>query len=176
MASAQISLPQSGFAGDINNPVQGFPVSIVALDDGHGHTGLVACQFAVSFPKGVFNFPIGGELASSYIQLGDLPENNGASGSWTVTANSPQDGVLNINLSLIAGQSPITDTAGGSLLLINFPVFLNPSTPTPETITISFRGPTGFHSQVVGTTNPPPPYVTAALGLPVTGVITINPV
>jgi len=162
-SSAALLLPQSGFAGDINAPVVGFPVEIASLTDGT-HQGLVAANLAISYPPGVFGSPA--------VRLGSIPA-GGVPGAWKTVFNSPQDGVLNILLSVNEETNGIMGTEGGSLVLIDFPVTLNPSDLQDQIIEISVRGPTGLHTQVVGN---PGAYSLESLGLPATGKITINPV
>jgi large repetitive protein len=169
--AATITLPTSGFSGTVGTTVMNFPVDIANLSDGT-HVGLSSATLAVTFPTGVFNFPVGGSLAASDVSLGSIPETNGGASNWTVSANSPADGVLNISLTAQPGDT-ISSTAGGSLVNINFPVSssFNPSSPTPETIqVVSSSG--SFHTQVVGSNGT---YTTSSLGLPASGTITIDP-
>ncbi len=145
-------------------------IDIANLSDGTGHIGLASATFVVTFPSGVFGFPIGGGTATAQVSFGSIPLANGGSADWNLTANSPADGTLLVTLSAKPGGI-ISTTAGGSLAIINFPVILNTSSPTPENIQIvAVSGST--HTQVVGSNGA---YVANSLGLPANSVVVINP-
>src|SRR5947209_3674456 len=114
---ATITLPTSGFTGKVGSTVMNYPVNIAGLSDGT-HVGLSSANLAVTFPAGVFSFPVGGSLATSDVNLGSIPSGNGGSSNWTLSANSPADGTLNISLTAKVGDT-ITSTTGGSLVTIN---------------------------------------------------------
>jgi hypothetical protein len=172
-----LSMPATGFAGQEGGTVAAFPVSINQLQDSASHVGLSAATIAMTFPTGVFSFPIGSQAATSLVHLGTVPLTTGTL-NWTLTANSPADGTLNV--SLLAKTGGIINTNnppnGGTLFTIDFPVsdVYNPTVPTDEAITIvSANG--IVHTQVqskdsgsggVYRLSPTPPYA---------GTITINP-
>jgi large repetitive protein len=169
-----LTLPASGYAGDVANPILAYPINVTTLNDGSGHTGLASVTLAVSFPRGVFNFPIGGNQASVDVNLGSIPLSDtvdrGGAADWNLTANSNADGNLLINLSAKAGDQ-LASTAGGSLVTINFPILFDPQTPTAEAVTVVSAIAT-THTSMVGTNGT---YVSTALGLPATGSVTVNP-
>jgi Putative Ig domain/Bacterial Ig domain len=168
--SGLFRLPSSGYGGSVTSPVMNFPVNITALTDGT-HTGLAAATVVLTYPVGVFGVPTGGDAASLLVSLGSIPLANGGTAHWQLAANSPADGLLVVTLSANRGDA-ITSISGGSLVTINFPVVANPSAATPETITVlTSAGST--HTSLVGSNGT---YIAASLGLPTSGVITINPV
>jgi hypothetical protein len=173
-----LSMPATGFSGQEGGTVAAFPVSINQLQDSGSNVGLSAATIAMTFPTGVFNFPVGGNAATTLIHLGSVPLTTGST-NWTLTANSPADGTLNVSLSAKTGGIINTNNPpnGGTLFTIDFPVsgVYNPTVATDEAITIvSANGivHTQVQSNVSGTAglyklSPTPPY---------TGTITINPV
>ena len=140
--------------------------------------GLTSATLAVTFPTGVFNFPVGSNLASADVSLGSVPLSDtaspGGAADWTLSANSPADGQLNITLTAQTGEGITTNNpaTGGSLVTINFPVSAtyNPASATAEAITVvTANG--SVHTSILGsngtyTLNPTPPY---------SGSITIHP-
>jgi len=163
-----LSLPITGFSGTAGSPVMDYPINLSALTDGT-HVGLASATLVITFPPGVFDFPVGSSAATVHVHLGSIPLANGGASKWHFAANSFGDGVLVINLS--ADADVLTSTAGGSLVTIDFPVVLNAMNPTPETIKIvKDRGPS--HTGIVGSNGT---YTTSFLGLPASGIITIDP-
>jgi uncharacterized repeat protein (TIGR03803 family) len=176
-----LTLPSSGFSGQQGGTVLAFPININQLEDAASptnHVGLASASFAISYPAGVFNFPVGGNLATANVHLGSIPLADtvapGGAADWTVTANSPRDGVLDISLTVKPGvpsKAIATDIGGGSLVTVDFPVSpnYNPSTPTAQVISaMSLIDAT--HTSITGANgsyllNPSPPY---------NGSITIN--
>jgi uncharacterized repeat protein (TIGR03803 family) len=170
-----LSMPSSGYfaQGDIGT-VMNFPISVNALTDGT-HVGLAAASITVAYPLGVFSFPVGGQLASSYVSLGSVPLSDtaapGGAADWILQANCPVDGVLSISLSAKTGDKITTNPGGGTLALINFPVnhTYNPAGSTGESIQIVNNSAQG-HTQISAnsgnyTLSPAPPY---------SGSVTIN--
>jgi Putative Ig domain/Bacterial Ig domain len=145
-------------------------IDVANLNDGSGHFGLASGTFVVTFPTGVFNFPTGNNAATANVSDGSILLASGGTSNWSLTANSPADGTLLVTLSAKPGRI-INSTAGGSLVIITFPVILNANTTTLETIQIiATSGPT--HTQIVGSNGT---YATSSLGLPARGVMVINP-
>jgi hypothetical protein len=149
-----LGMPSSGFMGSEGTTVAAFPVSINQLQDngsfngGTNHVGLAVANFAITFPTGVFAFPVGSNAATAFVHLGSVPTS-----FFTITANSPGDGSLNITLQAQTGHNITTNTppGGGTLVTIDFPVSntFNPAVDTPETITlVSANG--SAHTQVQG--------------------------
>ncbi|HEV3081903.1 MAG TPA: putative Ig domain-containing protein, partial [Gemmataceae bacterium] len=148
-----------------------FPINAGTLS-----AGLSSANLAVSFPTGVFNFPVGSNRASADVALGSVPKSDtvspGGAADWTLSANSPGDGQLNISLIAKSGKQITTSTGGGSLVTVSFPVSpaFDPSSATNESITVVAAGGT-FHTSLVGTStytlSPAPPYA---------GSVTITPV
>jgi hypothetical protein len=97
--AARLLLPTSGFVGDAKaGVVMDFPISINQLQDNDlptNHVGLAGAQLAVTFPPGVFNFPIGSNHATANVSLGSVPLSDpvlpAGAADWTLTANSPVD-------------------------------------------------------------------------------------
>jgi uncharacterized repeat protein (TIGR03803 family) len=168
-ASASFNLPATGFAGNgAGGMILNVPVKVSNLANGLG-----AANIAVSFPTGVFNFPLGGNGATADVALGAIP--TGGAANWNLTANSTADGLLNITLSAKPGKSITTSIAANSLVLVNFPISpdFNPPASTSETITIGAHN-GSFNTQIVGggstgayALSPGPPY---------TGTVTVNPI
>jgi uncharacterized repeat protein (TIGR03803 family) len=181
--ATRLSLPTSGYAGDARiGTVMDFPIAINQLQDNDlptNHVGLAGAQLAVTFPPGVFNFPIGSNRATSNVNLGSVPLSDpvlpGGAPDWTLTANSPADGQLNIQLAAKSGKNITNNNpaTGGSLVTIDFPVnsTYNPGSPEVEAIkVVAANG--SFQTGVAGNNgayllSPAPPYA---------GNITINPV
>ena len=164
-----LSLPTTGFSGSLHCPVMNYEIDMTKLDDGNGHMGFVYATFVLTFPTKVFDFPVGASQATPNVSLGSIPLAYGGTNFWNVTANSPSDGVLAI--SLIPKEPTVTSTTGGSLVLISFPVLLNPSTPTPETIQVVST----YHNTNTLIVSFSGQYPTASLGLPAAGTVTILP-
>src|SRR5262249_33750418 len=98
-----LSMPNSGYTGVPGGTVLSFPININQLQDARSptnHVGLVSATIDITFPTGVFDFPVGGNLVSlaGLVHLGSVPLSHVPSG-WLLTANSPTDGVLVISLS-----------------------------------------------------------------------------
>ena len=179
-ATVYLNLPSTGFAGSPGGTISGFPININQLQDQAttNHVGLMSATIALSFPIGVFSFPLGGNTATADVSLGSVPLSDtvspGGAADWTLTASAPADGLLNITLTAKSGKQIPTDNpaGGGSLVLVKFPIAAtyNPATPTTAAITVvSANGP--VHTTIVGTSNgtyvlePLPPY---------TGSVTVN--
>ena len=126
----------------------------------------------ITYPTGVFNFPVGNNNASAFVHLGSVPlsdtahsgTSTGGPSDWTLQANVPSDGTLIITLAAKTGDNILTDSpaAGGSLFTIDFPVAntFNPASTASETITIlggvsntQITAPNGLYSL-----NPAAPY------------------
>jgi hypothetical protein len=172
-----LSMPTSGFSGQEGGTVLAFPVSINQLQDNStptNHLGLSVVNVAITFPAGVFNFPIGSNAATADVHLGTIPAGAGGAGSWTLTANAPADGALNLTLQAHTGANITSNNpaGGGSLFTIDFPIWntFNPASSTSEAISIVATSGSA-HTTVQGnngvyTLSPTPPY---------SGSITINP-
>jgi autotransporter-associated beta strand protein len=175
--AATLSLAASGFTGATNSTVMNFPIGISALSDGAGHVGLASATLAITYPPSVFGFPTGSSLATADVNLGAIPlsDTAGAGGAndWTLTANSPVDGQLNISLTAKNGDKITTNTfpAGGTLVTVNFPILAS-ATPSNEAISVvSASG--SVHTQVLGGGSGSQTYILA--GLPASGTITVTP-
>jgi Bacterial Ig domain/Putative Ig domain len=168
-----LTLPTSGYAGDVMHPVMSYPINVTSLNDGI-HTGLASVTLAITFPTGVFSIPAGNSQATADVSLGSIPladtAGQGGAKDWNLAANSTTDGNLLISLSAKSGDS-FNTTMGGSLVTINLPVLLNPSAPTPEAVSVVTSVAT-THTSLVGTNGT---YTPSALGLPAVGSVTINP-
>jgi uncharacterized repeat protein (TIGR03803 family) len=175
-----LNLPSSGFTGTSGGTVLNFPININELQDQRtpNHVGLASATLAITFPTGVFSFPLGTGNASAYVSLGSVPLSDtvapGGAADWTLTATSPADGQLNITLTAKTGKNITANNpaTGGSLVTINFPVSstYNPTAATSQAITVVNANGT-FHTSIIGnngtyTLNPVPPY---------SGSITIGP-
>jgi hypothetical protein len=174
--AATLSLPASGFSGATNTTVMNFPIGISALSDGAGHVGLASATLAVTYPAGVFNFPSGTSQATADVGLGSIPLSDtagtGGASDWTLTANSPADGQLNITLAAKIGDKITTNTfpGGGTLATINFPI-LPGAAPGDETIrVVAVSG--SVHTQVIGGGSGTQTFTLA--GLPASGTITVT--
>src|SRR5262249_109348 len=119
--------------------------------------------------------PIGGNLASADVSLGSVPLSDtvapGGAADWTLSANSPVDGQLNITLTAKTGKGIPANTpaSGGSLVTINFPISstYNPATATAQTITVVAANGT-VHTTLSGSNGayifkPTPPYAGSLL-------------
>jgi hypothetical protein len=158
-------LPTSGYSGNVGTTVS-YPVNIANLSDGT-HTGLAAADLSVTYPKGVFGIPVG-SAATADVSFGSLL--TGGSTNWVLSANSPLDGVLNIQFVAEPGDA-ITSTTGGTLVMINFPVVANPASATSETINV-VPASGSFDTQVIGINGS---YTASSLGVPASGDITVKP-
>jgi Putative Ig domain len=164
-----ITLPTTGFSGSLNCPVINYEVDISQLNDGT-HSGLASATLVVTYPTGVFNLPVGGSQATADVSLGSIPLSDGGNAIWSLSANAPTDGVLLIALSSKPNLG-VASTMGGSMVLINFPVLLNPPAPVPLAVeVVSAVG--NAKTTVIGILGA---YWTTSLGLPATGSITIDP-
>jgi hypothetical protein len=174
--AATLSLPTSGFSGATNTTVMNFPIGISALSDGAGHVGLASATLAVTYPTGVFNFPTGIGQATADVSLGNIPLSDtagtGGASDWTLSANSPVDGQLNITLTAKTGDKITTNTfpGGGTLVAINFPI-LPGVTPGDEAIHVVAVSGTA-HTQITGGASGIQTYTLA--GLPDSGTITVT--
>jgi hypothetical protein len=179
-ATVFLTLPGSGFSASPGGIIGSFPISINQLQDqaSTNHVGLASATLAITFPTGVFNFPIGSNRATANVNLGSVPLSDtvspGGAADWTLSANSPADGQLNITLTAKSGKNITTDNPanGGSLVTINFPVSstYSPTSPAVQTITVAAASGT-VHTSITGNNGaylfkPAPPYV---------GSITIYP-
>ena len=179
-ATVYLSVPSSGFAGPPGGTIAGFPISINQLQDqaSTNHVGLASATLALSFPTGVFNFPIGTNLASADVSLGSVPLSDmvtpGGAADWNLSASAPADGQLDITLSAKTGKTITSDNpaTGGSLVLINFPIASSFNPGSADTEPISVVAANGaFHTSILGSNGsyalkPAPPY---------TGSVTIAP-
>jgi hypothetical protein len=167
-------MPGTGTTGAPNSTLKNYPVSINQLVDvaSSPDVGLASANLVLTYPTGVFNFPVGGNLATPDVSLGSVPlsDKAGAGGAsdWILTANSPADGLLNINLTAKTGDNITANTGGGSLILINFPILPAASLGNA---TLTLINNSSGHTQITGnngiyTLSPAPPY---------TGNITIAP-
>jgi hypothetical protein len=184
--NASLSLPASGFTGMQGSTVASFPINLNQLQDNQSpnHLGLAAATLAITYPAGVFAFPIGANQASAYVSLGSVPLSDtaapGGAADWVLTANSPADGQLIITLTANPGDNITTNTpsTGGSLVLVNFPISgsYNPVATTTEPITVvSLSG--SVQTSITGNNgtyvlSPAPPYAGAIM---VTPVLNISP-
>jgi hypothetical protein len=183
LPATSLSLPSAGFAADAEGgTILGFPININQLQDGAtptNHVGLRSFQLALSYPLGVFVFPVGGNAASSSVHLGSVPLSDtaapGGAADWSLIANSPFDGALNITVFANTSSQAITTNnpaSGGSLVTIDLPISstYSPSSATAQPIRIEVAN--GTFITGVGANNgnyilgPVPPYV---------GSVTINP-
>jgi len=112
-----LTLPQGGYSGLAGGTIAGVPVTLSPLDDAQGHTGLVGAMLVLTFPTGVFDFPIGDLDAGSLVHAGAL-----LPPGWSLSANCPQDGLLLINVSCNTPGNELDGTSGGELVLVDFPV------------------------------------------------------
>jgi hypothetical protein len=169
---AFLSIPSTGFTGATNSTLLNYPITISQLSDSAAakHVGLASAALVLTYPTGVFGFPLGGNQATADVSLGRVPlaDTAGAGGSndWTLTANSPTDGKLVINLAAKVGDSITSDIGGGTLVTIRFPIL--PGAPV-GTVPLTLINNASGHTQIVGSNgtyllSPAPPY---------TGVITI---
>jgi hypothetical protein len=167
-----LSLPSSGFSGAVGTTLLNVPISINQLSDAATprHVGLASAALILTYPTGMFGFPTGANLAS-YVSLGSIPladtAGPGGANDWNLTATSPADGKLVINLSAKAGDAITTDIGAGTLVTISFPILATaPLGPVPLTLINNSSG----HTQIVGSNGiyvlgPAPPY---------TGTVTIS--
>jgi fibronectin type 3 domain-containing protein len=167
-ASALLNMPGSGYSGATNSTLLSYPISISQLADvatPTKHIGLSSASLVLTFPTGLFSFPINSNLATPYVALGSVPLSDtvgaGGANDWQLTANSPFDGKLNINLTARTGDSITSNTGGGTLVLINFPIRPDATLGT-FTLTLANNNTDG-HTQIVGnngvyTLSPAPPY------------------
>ena len=115
-ADVSLSMPVTSLSGNAcGGVIANFPIDVSPLVNGFG-----AANIALTFNTGVFDFPIGGNAATSDVSLGMVP--TGGSTNWNLTANSPADGLLNITVAAKPGKSisPVqnfsaTLAAGGTL-------------------------------------------------------------
>jgi Putative Ig domain len=171
-ATVYLTLPTSGFTAQPGGTITGFPISINELQDqaSTNHVGLASATLAIAFPTGVFNIPVGGNLASADVSLGSVPLSDtvspGGASDWTLSANSPADGQLNVTITAKSGKSITTDNpaSGGSLVTVNFPISsnFNPGPGTTEAISVVTANGT-FHTSILGVNGgyvlrPTPPY------------------
>jgi uncharacterized repeat protein (TIGR03803 family) len=171
-ATAYLSMPTTGFSGSTNSTLTDFPIRISQLSDGT-HVGLATASIVLSYPTGVFNFPVGGNQATSFVHLGSVPlsdtAGSGGAADWNLTANSPADGTLKINLSAVVGDPITSDTGGGSLVTLDLPIL---GTAPLGNVTLTIVDNASGHTQVIGNNgqlalSPPPPYsgsITVTLG------------
>jgi Putative Ig domain/Bacterial pre-peptidase C-terminal domain len=175
-----LTLAGSGYSGTPGGTIVGFPISINELQDetSMNHVGLQSATLAVTFPKGVFSFPLGTNNATADVSLGSVPLSDtvspGGAADWNLSATSLGDGQLNITLTAKSGKSILTNNpaTGGSLVLISFPVSAtyNPTSPTTAPVAVvSANG--SFHTSITGSNGayilkPAPPYA---------GSVTVNP-
>jgi fibronectin type 3 domain-containing protein len=176
-----LSMPSSSYSGAVNTMLLNYPISISKLSDAAGHTGLVSAALVLTYPAGLFGFPLGSNLASTYVNLGSVPladtAGPGGASDWNLTATSPADGKLIINLSAKAGDAITSDTGGGTLVTISFPIL---ATAPPEAVTLTLINNSSGHTQIVGTNGafvlgPPPPYagsITITSGVPAGYLVT----
>jgi Putative Ig domain len=179
--SATVTLPGSGFSGQQGGTVASFPISINQLQDNQtpNHVGLAGATLAITYPTGVFSFPLGGNQATANVALGSVPLSDtaapGGAADWTLTANAPADGQLNITLTANAGDTITTNnpSTGGSLVLINFPISAsyNPVSTTTEPITLVMAN--GSVQTAINGSNGT--YVLSPTP-PIAGAITVTPV
>jgi glyoxylate utilization-related uncharacterized protein len=173
-ASFFMSMPNTSLTapGDTGT-IMSFPINVNALTDGT-RVGLSAANIAINFPLGVFTFPSGSNAASVDVTLGSNAAWTGyTSANWTISANAPNDGVLNIQVSAKPGHNITTNAGAGTLVLVNFPVnhTYNPSASTAQAIKVLAANGT-FHTQVSANSgiyvlSPLPPY---------SGTVTITPI
>jgi fibronectin type 3 domain-containing protein len=178
-----LSLPASGFSAAVGTTLLNYPISINQLSDAAAtrHVGLTSAVLVLTYPTGVFGFPTGANL-TNYVSLGSIPlaDSAGAGGAndWNLTATSPADGKLVINLSAKAGDAITADLGGGSLVTIDFPILSSaPLGPVPLTLINN----SGGHTQIVGSNgtyvlSPAPPYtgsLTVSSGAPTQFLVTV---
>jgi hypothetical protein len=160
-------MPGTGNTGAPSSTLKNYPISINQLVDTASSpvVGLASANLVLTYPTGMFNFPVGSNLASADVSLGSVPlsDQAGAGGAsdWILTANSPADGLLSINLTAKTGDNITTNTGGGTLVLINFPIL--PAAPFGNA-TLTLINNSSGHTQITGnngtyTLSPAPPYV-----------------
>ena len=179
-ATVYLTLPTSGYSGTPGGMIARFPISINQLQDqaSTNHVGLQQATLAVTFPTGVFNFPLGSGNATPDVGLGSVPLSDsiapGGASDWTWLATAPADGQLNITLTAKFGKKITTDNpaSGGSLMVINFPVFSSYAPTAPTTIAITVVAANGAtHTSILGSNGT---YVLLPT-TPYAGSVIINP-
>ena len=178
-ATAFLNMPNTGFSASTNSTLMNFPISISQLSDG-AHVGLATASLVLDYPAGVFDFPIGGSLATANVSLGNVPLSDMAGAAARqiaiLTANAPFDGELRISLTAQPGDNIVSNTGGGTLVTINFPIDgAAPLGNVPLTLQNSSSG----HIQVIGnnglyTLSPAPPYA-GAITISSLGSLSITP-
>ena len=98
-ATAFLSMPNTTLVGNgAGGTIANFPINISPVTE-----GLSAVNVALSFPTGVFTFPIGNGAAVSDLSLGTVC--TGGFTNWNLTANCTVDGVMDISLSAKPGKA-----------------------------------------------------------------------
>jgi hypothetical protein len=176
--TAKLTLPT--ITTDAGGGTVSVPISINQLQDNAfptNHVGLKSFQLAITYPTGVFDWADLGGRPSSLSQGSVLMSD--FLGDWVMSANVPADGQLDITVS--SQGSPITSdspAAGGSLVIVNFPIsgFYYPARTTTEAIkVVSANG--SFQTAINGyngtyVLSPAPPYSGAVVLNPAVAILT----